>query len=296
MSHYIVTGGAGFIGSNLVQSLEEGGHSVLVLDNLSTGSVDNLADCPPLALRKSRAGSIPEWDSPPDGIFHLGIPSSPYLYREDRKYCAIAIQDWIDILEYAKKWSTKVVFASTSSLYNGVPKPFYEDRIIEVKDFYTEVRLHMERLGKLYYDFYGVKNIALRLFGVFGEHEEAKKEFANVVTQMMWAKREDKPFEIWGKGNQTRDLVYVKDVVRAFRIAMDSLLEYGIYNVGNGVEWSFNKMAKTVGCKVEFISNPMQNYVERTKAHTSLARDKLGFSPIYRVEEQILRLSRGQEG
>ena len=287
---FIVTGGAGFIGSNLVESLLEDGHKVEVVDNLSTGSLDNIPDkatkwlCP-----VSSIGAVGEGI---DGIFHLGIPSSPYLYREDRHYCAQAIDNWIFLLEYAKGLGVKkIVFATTSSLYNGCVKPFYEDRLPLIKDFYTETRFHMERLGKVYYDLYNVENIGLRLFAVFGEHEEAKKGFANVVTQMMWAKWAGKPFDIWGKGTQTRDLIYVKDVVRAFRIAMESSIPHGIYNVGNGVEWTLNRMAKTIGCEVNYIPNPMQNYVERTKSWNGLAESELGFTPTYQVKEQIVRLS-----
>ncbi len=292
---YLVTGGGGFIGSNLVKELLSQGHRVIIIDDFSTGSKRHLEL--PEGLWSLREGRISDASWPVseiDGVFHLGIPSSPYLYRDDRRYVNIAVRDWITLLDAFKISGKKIVYASTSSIYNGNYLPWDEGMQIHVKDFYSEVRYFMERLGRLYYDFYSMKSIGLRLFAVFGEGEESKGQFANVVTQMMWAKRENKPFEIWGGGNQSRDLIYVKDVVRAFIKAMESKVECDIFNVGNGIEWTFNEMAKVIGLEVEYKENPMQNYVGNTLAYLGKAQKILGFQAKYDVREQIERLTGGK--
>jgi len=283
---YLVTGGAGFIGSNLVKALLEAGHEVVVVDNLSTGSRDNVPKG--VSLFTLDCANLPTVKV--DGTFHLGIPSSPYLYRDDRKYCINAVGGWIGVLEFVKSQGIKIVYASTSSIYNGNELPWNEDMEVKVKDFYAEVRYFMERLGRLYYDFYKVRSIGLRLFAVFGEGEEAKGGFANVVTQMIWAKQQGKTFEIWGDGRQSRDLIYVKDVVRAFIRAMESKVECDVFNVGNGEEWTLNRMAQVVGVKVSYRKNPMQNYVDRTLAYLGKAQKVLGFQAKFNVRNEIERL------
>ena len=161
---YLVTGGAGFIGSHLTEDLVSQGRDVVVLDNLSTGSLDNLwAVRDKIEFIKApvrqvlNLGQLKELD----GIFHCGIPSTTLLYRHNRFLVAEAVQDFIKILELAKSNKCKVVYASSSSLHNGNQPPFHEDMPILIKDFYTEARYLIERLAKLYHDFYQVSQWAL---------------------------------------------------------------------------------------------------------------------------------------
>jgi len=288
----LVTGGAGFIGSHLSKMLLENGYKVVVLDDLSTGSKENVPSEAKFLLDYS--GNVWNRNFKFDGVFHLGIPSSPYLYRENPGgYSIRALQDFLSLLEFVKEENIKLVFASTSSVYNGNLMPYQEDMDILIKDYYTEIRYYMERLAKLHFAFNGTKIVALRLFAVFGENEESKKGFANVVTQMMWAKKKNEEFEIWGDGTQGRDFIYVKDVCRAFIMAMDSNIYNEVFNIGSRREYSLNELNSIIGVQVRYIDNPMQNYVEHTLGDTTKVEKVLGFKPIYNVEKEIKRLLSG---
>ena len=219
---YLVTGGAGFIGSNLVRLLLEKGHEVEIIDDLSTGSSENVPDGVDRMLVGSYKDMILLLRKKFDGIFHLGMPSSTPLYRENRRNIYRVVEDFVHIMEYAAEHKLRVVYASSSSLYNGNPTPWAEDLSIPVTDYYTEARYYVERLARVYNDLCGVRSMGLRLFSVYGPHEEYKKQYANLLTQLLWAKRDGKTFEIYGDGEQRRDMVYVADTVRAFVMAMEA--------------------------------------------------------------------------
>jgi len=175
---YLITGGAGFIGSNLAEELVSQNHQVIIVDNLTTGSLNNIAKIKDkITFIQANAADVLTLEqlSGINGIYHLGIPSTTLLYRNNPMLVGKAINEFIAILELAKKEKCKVVYASSSSLYNGNKPPFREDMPVLVKDFYTEARYLMERLAQLYYDFYEVQSIGFRFFSVYGPHEEAKK-------------------------------------------------------------------------------------------------------------------------
>ncbi len=293
---YLVTGGAGFIGSNLAERLVEEGHEVIVLDKLTTGSLDNLESVkskidfiksPVLdVLAKKEINNL-------DGIFHFGIPSSSPMYRQNPYLVGETINEFIAILELAKREGCKLVYASSSSLYNGNPTPYREDMPILVKDLYTEARYATERLVQLYYNWHKVRSIGLRFFSAYGPHEEAKKKFANLVTQFLWAlKRNAKPI-IYGDGEQTRDFTYVKDIVEGAVLAMMSPTKHGIFNLGSGNHYTLNEMVKILGkilgrdIKCEYTPNPLVGYVYATLADTSKAEKVLGFKARYTLEMGI---------
>jgi len=294
MGKYLVTGGAGFIGSNLVRALLERNREVVVIDNLSTGSKENLPEGVPLFVGsyKRHLATLPDDLS---GIYHLGIPSSTPIYREDRCWMFEALEDFIYILEFARERELRVVFASSSSLYNGNPVPWGEDMPIQVTDFYTEVRYWIERLSTLYFDFHQVESFGLRLFSVYGKREEFKGQFANLITQLIWAKRDGDTFQIYGDGNQARDFTYVDDVVRAFMLAMVTPEEHGFYNIGNGKAYSINEVIQKIGANIEYIDNPLRNYVDKTMANTSKAKEVLGFEAKYSLEAGLALLLKGNE-
>src|SRR5208283_50890 len=183
----LVTGGLGFIGSNICERLVKDGHEVIALDNMHTGNEANIAKIKgELRFIKAEAGDVGKFEEKFDAIIHEGIYSSSPMYRKDSQLVSRAIGQWISVLEYAKKNGCKLVYASSSSMYNGNKPPYREDMQIKVTDLYTEARYAMERLAELYNDFYGVKSIGLRYFSVYGPHEESKKDFANLITQFLW--------------------------------------------------------------------------------------------------------------
>jgi len=292
---FVVTGGAGFIGSNLVERLIKDGHEVIVIDNLHTGNLHNLKDMN-IKFLKGSAGEIEKIIDPIDGIFHLGIPSSSPMYKMKRELIYEAMKDWIKILEFATKNKVKIVLASTSSIYNGNPLPWREDMQIIPTDFYTEVRYSMERIAKVYHELYGTKVIALRLFSVYGEREEFKGEYANLVTQFILAALKGETIKIFGDGTQTRDFIYVQDVVDAFIKAMNSSIDFDVFNVGKGKNYSLNEVIAMISrildieIKVKYVENPIKNYVWHTLADTSKAEEKLWFKAKVELEEGIRKI------
>jgi len=291
-----VTGGAGFIGSNLVEALLDSGEEVTVLDNLSTGSLENLKNLSgSLRIIETDCMDLPNLDIDPDSIYHLGVPSSSPMYKSNPMLVGEAINGAIGVFELAKKRGCKVVYASTSSLYSGLEPPHIEDMEVLVTDYYTEARMCMERMAELYNKFFGIDSVGMRFFSVYGPKERPKKQYANIVTQFLWEMMEGKSPQIYGDGTQTRDFVYVKDVVRALKLAMDSGY-HGALNVGTGTSYSFNQVAKILAKKMdidiepEHIENPINNYVAHTLADTTKAEVALGFQSRYTLDEGIEEL------
>ena len=160
---YLITGGAGFIGSNMTEDLVKEGHEIVVVDNLSTGDLENLSAVKDkIKFIEAPSMVVLEMDelNNLDGIYHYGIPSTTKLYRDNRLLVGEAVNEFTKILELAKRENCKLIYASSSSVYNGNKPPFKEDMPVPIKDFYTEARYLMERMAKLYYDFYGVKSIS----------------------------------------------------------------------------------------------------------------------------------------
>ncbi len=286
----LVTGGAGFIGSNLVETLVND-YEVTVLDSLHTGSIDNLKSVQKDVkfIKGSCNNCLDLGLEPHDIIFHLGIPSSSPMYKKDPFLVGEAVNGMIAIMELARRSSTKkVVFASSSSVYNGVPIPHKEDATILVTDYYTEARLAIERIAELYHQLYGINYAGLRFFSVYGPHEKAKKSYANMITQFLWTMKEGKAPVIYGNGEQTRDFTYVKDIVDA--LILTSGKGSGIYNVGTGRAYSFNQIIDLLNDKLgtdiksEYLPNPIKNYVMHTLADTHKIAD-LGFRPKYTLSE-----------
>lgn len=294
----LVTGGAGFIGFNLVEDLLAAGDEVVLLDNMHTGSITNLDGFSgPLMLIKVNCNEIPGLNLRPDAIYHLGIPSSSPMYKENPYLVGEALNGFIAVFELARKSGARVVYASSSSLYNGLLPPHREDMTIQVSDYYTEARLAMERVAELYRGLYGVRSTGLRFFSVYGPKEESKKQYANIVSQFLWQMRRAETPVIYGDGTQTRDFIYVDDVVHALRLAMQSDY-HGILNVGTGKAYSFNDVVeildKNMGLtiKPKHVENPIKNYVLHTQADTAKAEKIIGFKAKWNLEDGIKELLR----
>jgi len=292
----LVTGGAGFIGSNLVHDLVDEGHEVIVVDNLSTGSLNNISDVMnKIKFIKASCAEVSKIEELRglDGIYHYGIPSTTQLYRDDRSLVGGAVNEFIEILELAKREECKVVYASSSSVYNGNTPPFHEEMTVHIKDFYTEARYLMERVAKLYNDFYGIKSVGFRFFSVYGPREEAKKNFANLISQFMWDMKEGRSPLIYGDGTQTRDFTYVDDINYGFKLGMEKEVDCDVFNLGTGRCYSLNELVDLLNevlnldIKPIYKENPIQNYVQETLADASKARKRFGFEPKVHLKEGI---------
>jgi len=292
----LVTGGAGFIGSNLVEELLAAGEDVVILDNMHTGNPSNLEDLKgSLELIKASCNDLPEMDIHPEKIYHLGIPSSSPMYKKNPYLVGDALNGFTAVFELARRSGARVIYASSSSLYNGLMPPHQEDMAIQVADYYTEARLAMERMAELYKRLFEVSSVGMRFFSVYGPKETAKKQYANMVTQFLWEMRVGKTPLIFGDGTQTRDFTYVEDVVRALRLGMNSNY-HGILNVGTGKAYSFNKVIEILNenmglsMKPQYIENPIKNYVQHTLSNTVKAEKIIGFRSKYSLEDGVKEL------
>lgn len=292
----LVTGGAGFIGSNLVEELVKE-HSVIVLDNFHTGSYQNLENVKnQITIINCSCNNIFRLDTlntDIDIIYHLGIPSSSPMYKGNPYFIGNVINGMISIFEFAKKHRIeRVIYASSSSLYNGIKPPHREDMNIRVTDYYTEARLAIERIARLYNNLHGIRSAGLRFFSVYGPNENAKGKYANMISQFLWDMKEGKSPVIYGDGRQTRDFTYVKDVVDACLLLMNSDIEHNIFNVGTGISHSFNDVVDILNEKLKtdirptYIQMPMKNYVDHTLADITEIK-RFGYRPKYTLGQGI---------
>jgi UDP-glucose 4-epimerase len=287
-----VTGGCGFIGSNLVGRLVRDGHSVTVFDNLHTGSLKNIEGLN-VTFHNEPYSKLSELVPDADVLFHIGMPSSTPMYKNDPRLVGATIADAIEIFEYAKQKGCKIVYASSSSVYNGNRLPYREDMPIYVTDFYTEARYAIERLAKLYNILYGLKSVGMRFFSVYGPKEEFKKQYANIVSQFLWAMRKNESPVIYGDGVQTRDFTHVNDVIEALLLAWKKDFGLEIFNVGTGVAHTFNQVIEILNrllgtnIKPDYRPNPISNYVFSTLADTTKAEKVLGFKAKITLEQGL---------
>lgn len=298
----LVTGGAGFIGSHITKKMVDKGYNVIVLDNFHLGKEDNLEEVKDnieivsadvVDIFKTNIGKV-------DFIFNEGVYSSSLMYKQNPSLVSKTIEGAVALFEFAYKYDTPIAFASSSSIYNGLPTPHREDSIPKVTDYYTEARIAIERLAKLYNKLKKVKSVSLRYFSVYGPKEEHKGKFANVVSQFLWRMMRDESPIIFGDGTQTRDFIYVDDVVEANLLAMEKLLEeeisYEIINVGTGKSKNFNEVVSILNktlkkdIKPVYVENPIENYVMHTLADTTKAEKLLGFKAKVEFEDGVKRL------
>ncbi len=293
----IVTGGAGFIGSNLVERLADN-NKVYVIDNLNTGSIKNLE----LAQKTGNvqfihddSKNINKHNLDADLIIHLGMYSSSPMYKKNPSLLNEVVEGMLNILEYAKKNKAAIVFASTSSIYNGIKPPHSESIVPPVTDYYTEGRIFAERLSELYAKLFGLDIAAMRFFSVYGRHEESKKEYANLVTQFLWSMGKGEQPVVYGDGTQKRDFIFVDDVVDAL-LKASKIKGFDIFNVGTGKSYTLNelisKLNKVLGTSIQprYVSMPSSNYVMETLADTSKAEKLINFKARIGLDEGISKL------
>ena len=295
----LVTGGAGFIGSNLVEALYKD-NEVVVLDNLHTGKRSNLENAIKGGVKfvEGDAKNIKSIKGDFDFVFHLGIYSASPMYRDNPNLVGEVVQGITEVLEYCKEANVPLVFASTSSIYNGIAPPHKENVIPGVTDYYTEARIACERMSELYFKLHNVKVAAMRFFSVYGYNDIGKGKFANLVTQFMDSLLKGEQPIVYGDGEQKRDFVFVSDVVNAL-LRASTIKGFGIYNVGTGKNYSLNeaisKLQTITGKKIapKYIKMPVKNYVMTTLADTTKSKKEIGFDAKVGLDEGIRLLFSG---
>jgi UDP-glucose 4-epimerase len=238
----LVTGGCGFIGSNLVTRLSEIGHEVIVLDRVYPKTKTKNVSYYLQDLSKKYTDYIHLFEGV-DNVFHLAAEVSiPYCVENPNESMANNVLSTMNVLECCRiHHINKFIFSSTSAVYgNTLFVPSYETNQVNCLNTYSISKYTGEQLCKMYYDLYDVKTIIFRYFNVYGEGQHKTGQYAPVMSIFLNQKNKGDPLTLVGDGYQTRDFVHVSDVVTANILASQKDLQsYGeIYNVGtgNGVE------------------------------------------------------------
>lgn len=279
----LVTGGAGFIGSHIVDILQKNEYEVTIIDDLSTGTLKNLDGEFTFIKADIRDYDFDNLEKQ-DFVFHLACLAriKPSIENPTESH-EVNLDGSFRVLEYCRKSKAKLIFSSTSSLYKGDELPTKETAEIKPKNPYTLQKWAIEGYLRLYHELYGLQYVALRYFNVFGERQILEGAYAAVVGLFLDAKAKGEPILITNNGEQSRDFTYVKDVAVANLMAMD--WPTGAYNIGTGKSYSINELAGMVGGKTKYIPT-RPGEVMATQADWSKARRK-GWKPTKNIQEWI---------
>lgn len=289
----IVTGGAGFIGSHLVDALLNEGHEVIVIDNCSTGRIENLNHIfQQIKFIRSDISIKGDWELEFEGVdwvFHLAALADivPSIERPEEYFKSNVIGTF-NVLEASRKQNVKKLIYSASSSCYGIPDNYPTSESAEIKPQYPyaltkrlgeELVLHWSQI-------YGISSISLRFFNVYGPRSRTSGTYGAVFGVFLAQKLSNKPFTVVGDGNQTRDFTYVSDIVSAILIAVKSKTKGEIYNVGSGGTVSVNKLVELLeGYPVFIPKRPGEP--DCTFADISKIKKDLGWRPRVSIEQGI---------
>ncbi|HEX5582604.1 SDR family oxidoreductase [Gaiella sp.] len=302
MTRVLVTGGAGFIGSNLVAALLERGDDVRVLDNFSTGSRANLA-----ALGRDVEvveGDLRSYERVHTAVrgrevvFHQGaLGSVPRSVQDPLTSTAVNVEGTLNVLLAARdEGIRRVVAASSSSVYgDGGTFPRVETQAPNPISPYAVAKLAAERFCVTFTRVYDIETVALRYFNVFGPRQDPTSQYAAVVPRFIRAIADGQPATIHGDGEQSRDFTYVENVVQANLLAAESAGGVGrVLNIATGEAQTVDGLADTIG---RLVGRPVaKSYgpaqpgdVRQSWADVSAAREAIGYEPAVGFEEGLRR-------
>ena len=294
----LVTGGAGFIGSHIAEYLVQRGDDVTVLDNLITGSKENLTKINDKInfvngdIRDHKL--LEKLVSDTTGVFHeAALASVQQSFSMKDEYIAVNVAGTENIFKLAKEYGFKIVYASSSSVYGNPKKiPVKEDDERKPINPYAKTKLDGEDLAKKYSEI-GVKVIGLRYFNVFGKRQS--KEYAGVIKLFLQRIQQKKSPKINGDGLQTRDFVHIDDVVKANVLAMDSDINHRFLNVGSGLPTSVLDLANLIieisGLSLEPIHGPeLSGDVKATQSDIELIRKLLNWEPKMKLDDWLTKI------
>ena len=303
----LVTGGAGFIGSNLALELEKQGHEVIIVDNLFTGAKENLNDFKgkfmEMDISKSfemseiqrisehaQKSSIFDINEKLDVIFHQAAITDP-RFEDDNEMIRANIEGFKNMVALAEKNNAKLIYASSGSVYGNGPVPMKEDQKKDILSAYAKSKLAMDDIAKNYFDKMHI--VGLRYLNVFGPREAHKGRPASMVHHLTEQMKTGKNPRIFKMGEQKRDHIYVKDAVSATIMAVNAK-KSRIYNVGTGIATSFNELIKILNdvlgtdLEPEYFDNPYEGtYQNNTQADTKNSEEYLGFKAKYKLKDAI---------
>ena len=289
----IVTGGAGFIGSHVVDRLVELGHDVIVIDNQSATAHDQFyfndkAEYHCISITNSYVSGLFQ---DVDYVFHLAAEARIQPALENPE---LAIETNVlgtcKILKYALEYGVKrVMYSSTSSAYGLInPIPLKEDMKKDCLNPYSITKTAGEDFCKMYTNLYGLETVTFRYFNVYGERQPTKGQYAPVVGLFQRQSEAGQPMTVVGDGEQTRDYTHVSDVVAANIAAMTAPEEAcgELFNIGTGTNYSVNDIARMVGGEVKYIPARLGE-ARDTLADISKTKRILNWEPKVKLEDWL---------
>lgn len=299
---YLVTGGAGFIGSNTVDELVRRGHSVVVLDDLSAGKEDNLAE-----VRNKITfikGSITDLEivrraiQEADYVLHLAARTSvPRSVKDPVETNRVNVEGTLNVLVAARDAKAKrLVFAASSSAYGETPTlPKVETMQPSPISPYGVSKFAGELYAQVFGRCYGLENVSLRYFNVFGPRQDPGSPYSGVLSKFITCCLEDAPPVVFGDGEQSRDFTYVENAVQANLLACEAPnANGGVFNVGTGSRITLNQtlevLSRIAGKPLEAkYDPPREGDIRDSQADITLSREILGYNPAVGFEEGLQR-------
>ena len=290
----LITGGCGFIGSNLADELSKK-HDVVILDNLSTGRIKNIEDIDVELID----GSVTDLEMlkdicrDVDFIFHQAAISSVQRSIEDPLSTnEVNIKGTLNVLIAARDSNVKkVICASSSSIYGNTPYfPLGEDMKPDPQSPYAITKLTGEYYCKIFNEIYGMETVSLRYFNVYGPRQDPSSDYAAVIPKFINRLLNNEPPIIYGDGEQTRDFVYVQDVVQANILAMETDAS-GVLNVASGGQITISGLAdiimEIIGKYFECIHDKPGEGDVRHSVGDASKMIEFGFVPKYSMEDGL---------
>jgi UDP-glucose 4-epimerase len=301
MHKYLVTGGAGFIGSHIVKHLLDEGQDVRVLDNFSTGRWENLGaslgqieliegDIRDLKIVKRSMAGV-------DYVFHeAALSSVPWSVRDPGLAHEVNTSGTLNILAVARDQGIrKVIYASSAAVYgNSQVLPKREDMRPKPLSPYAVSKLAGERYCELFSCAYGLNTVILRYFNVFGPGQDSTAQYSAVIPKFISDMLRGERPVIYGDGTQSRDFVYVTNVVHANMLCCDANVSFGVFNVACGKRIAImdlvNEISRVLGIEARPVFvEPRTMDVKHSQADITLARSVLAYEPIVTFQEGLSR-------
>ena len=291
---YLVTGGAGFIGSNIAKTLEAQGHEVTVMDDFSkNGHFKNLIGFKGDVIAADCFKFMPR-DMYFDAIFHEAAITDTTV-MDQKAMMEQNVEAFKNVLAFAAENEIKkVIYASSAATYGNGPVPNVETQPTHPENVYGFSKVIMDNVARQFAeDNNDMTIIGLRYFNVYGPGEYFKGKMASMVFQLYNQMREGKRPRVFKFGEQQRDFVYIKDIVKINMCALHNGKETGVYNAATGIPRDYNAIIaclnKEMGLNMEpeYIDNPYPFFQLKTQADMTAAKEKLGYTPDYTLEAGI---------
>ncbi len=299
MNKVVITGGAGFIGSHLADEVSEQGYHVIIIDDLSSGKMENITTLLKNSDARFIQGSVTDLPLMQDVckgvtyVYHLAaIASPPKSVDNPMANHEVNLTGTLNVLLAARDNNVKkVVYASSAAVYGNTRiLPTGEDTPTMPRSPYAVAKLAGEYYCQVFTEAYGPPTVCLRYFNIYGPRQDPASEYAAVIPAFIRMASRGEPLTIDGDGEQTRDFVFVKDVVRANILAVESEAN-GIFNIGSGEGITINQLADTITKLTRSDVKPVYRDPRQGDIIHSLAditrAIALGYRPVYNLEAGI---------